>query len=160
MNRSLKISSKKFSRVVVYCSVIKVLCRSFKATALIFYQSAFRLSRTFLLSFLSCLLSSRSAPGDSLYRLSYRFAFVNNFFTTLRHGSLCCFHRFPGRFPAALRSFRLRVSGRSTLWIFFPHQRQVLSYHRRSELSMFFPFFIYFRQFAQFYCSDRFFCRI
>ena len=40
-------SLKKFSRVVVYCSVIKVLCRSFKATALIFYQSAFRLSRTF-----------------------------------------------------------------------------------------------------------------
>ncbi|WP_278632574.1 hypothetical protein, partial [[Ruminococcus] lactaris] len=42
---------KKFSRVVVvYCSVIKVLClcRSFQATAFIFYQKLFSLSRTFL----------------------------------------------------------------------------------------------------------------
>ena len=45
---------KKFSRVVVvYCSVIKVLClcRSFQATAFIFYQKLFSLSRTFLFSF-------------------------------------------------------------------------------------------------------------
>ena len=46
---------KKFSRVVVvYCSVIKVLClcRSFQATAFIFYQKLYRLSRTFLTFFI------------------------------------------------------------------------------------------------------------
>ena len=45
---------KKFSRVVVvYCSVIKVLClcRSFQATAFIFYQKLLSLSRTFLFFF-------------------------------------------------------------------------------------------------------------
>ena len=44
---------KKFSRVVVvYCSVIKVLfCCSFQATAFIFYQKPFSLSRTFLTFF-------------------------------------------------------------------------------------------------------------
>ena len=44
---------KKFSRVVVvYCSVIKVLfCCSFQATAFIFYQKLFSLSRTFLTFF-------------------------------------------------------------------------------------------------------------
>ena len=48
---------KKFSRVVVvYCSVIKVLClcRSFQATAFIFYQKLLSLSRTFLF-FFCCL---------------------------------------------------------------------------------------------------------
>ncbi|HJA06332.1 MAG TPA: hypothetical protein H9798_04170, partial [Candidatus Mediterraneibacter pullicola] len=44
-------SLKKFSRVVVYCSVIKVLCRSFQTTALIVYQSAFFMSRTFFFFF-------------------------------------------------------------------------------------------------------------
>ena len=47
---------KKFSRVVVvYCSVIKVLClcRSFQATAFIFYQKLLSLSRTFLFFFVA-----------------------------------------------------------------------------------------------------------
>ena len=47
----IKISSKKFSRVVVYCSVIKVPVVLYQATALIFYQICFALSRTFLFSF-------------------------------------------------------------------------------------------------------------
>ena len=54
LNRSLNyFSSKKFSRVVVYCSVIKVLnlCCSFQATALTDYHIAFRLSTTFFICF-------------------------------------------------------------------------------------------------------------
>ena len=42
---------KKFSRVVVYCSVIKVPVVLSQATALIFYQIRFALSRTFLFFF-------------------------------------------------------------------------------------------------------------
>ena len=53
----IKISSKKFSRVVVYCSVIKVPVILSQATALIFYQIRFALSRTFLFFFVFCCLS-------------------------------------------------------------------------------------------------------
>ena len=55
-------------------------CRSFLATALIFYQIPFALSRTFLFFFSVRPLSSRSASSDSLYRLSHQRSLVNNFF--------------------------------------------------------------------------------
>ena len=55
-------------------------CRSFLATALIFYQIRFALSRTFLLFFSVRPLSSRSASSDSSYRLSHQRSLVNNFF--------------------------------------------------------------------------------
>ena len=82
---------KKFSRVVVvYCSVIKVLClcRSFQATAFIFYQKLLSLSRTFLfffvalfeLSFAALFELSFAVSRDSLFRISLSELFVNNFF--------------------------------------------------------------------------------
>ena len=55
-------------------------CRSFLATALIFYQIRSALSRTFLFSCFAHSLSFRSASSDSLYRLSHQQDFVNNFF--------------------------------------------------------------------------------
>ena len=65
---------KKFSRVVVvYCSVIKVLClcRSFQATAFIFYQKLFSLSRTFYFSL--SLFSSFPLPSHATAYLGYHF---------------------------------------------------------------------------------------
>ena len=74
---------KKFSRVVVvYCSVIKVLClcRSFQATAFIFYQKLLSLSRTFLFFFVALFELSFAVSRDSLFRISLSELFVNNFF--------------------------------------------------------------------------------
>ena len=65
---------KKFSRVVVvYCSVIKVLClcRSFQATAFIFYQKLLSLSRTFYFSL--PLFSSFPLPSHATAYLGYHF---------------------------------------------------------------------------------------
>ena len=65
---------KKFSRVVVvYCSVIKVLClcHSFQATAFIFYQKLLSLSRTFLFFFL--LFSSFPLPSHATAYSGYHF---------------------------------------------------------------------------------------
>ena len=70
-------SSKKFSRVVVYCSVIKVPVILFQATALIFYQSLFRLSRTFL--FFSVF---RCPSRVSLDILPFLPSVCQHFFTT------------------------------------------------------------------------------
>ena len=55
-------------------------CRSFFATALIFYQISFALSRTFLFFFSAVPLPSRSASSDILYRLSHLQGVVNSFF--------------------------------------------------------------------------------
>ena len=77
---------KKFSRVVVvYCSVIKILClcRSFQATAFIFYQKLLSLSRTFLFFFVALFELSFAVSRDSLFRISLSELFVNN--------SLICF---------------------------------------------------------------------
>ena len=74
---------KKFSRVVVvYCSVVKVLClcRSFQATAFIFYQKLLSLSRTFLFFFVALFELSFAVSRDSLFRISLSELFVNNFF--------------------------------------------------------------------------------
>ena len=80
-------------------------CRSFLATALIFYQIRFALSRTFLFFFSAVSLPSRSASSDSLYRLSHLQGVVNSFFHLFSSAS--------GSFSSALlpRLFRLRVSG-------------------------------------------------
>ena len=73
---------KKFSRVVVvYCSIIKVLfCRSFQATAFIFYQKLFSLSRTFLFFCFVRFGIFMSASSDSFSILSHSDHSVNNFF--------------------------------------------------------------------------------
>ena len=80
-------------------------CRSFLATALIFYQIRFALSRTFLFFCSAHPLSFQSASSDSLYRLSHLQGVVNNFFI--------CFPTLPDPFVplSCPRLFRLRVSG-------------------------------------------------
>ena len=80
-------------------------CHSFLATALIFYQIHFALSRTFLFFFSAVSLPSRSASSDSLYRLSHLQGVVNSFFHLFSSASV----PFP---PLSCpRLFRLRVSG-------------------------------------------------
>ena len=58
-----------------YCSVIKVLCAALSESAWLFYQTVFRLSRTFLKFFSS--LTSLQSSFVILPRLS---SFVKNFF--------------------------------------------------------------------------------
>ena len=121
-------------------------CRSFLATALIFYQISFALSRTFLFFCFAHLLSSRSASSDSLYRLSHLQGVVNSFFHLFFNAS-GPFSRSP--VPGCSAS----ASPADLIFCGFSrprHQRQMLSYHHGKELSMFFLFFIYFRQFTQF----------
>ena len=122
-------------------------CRSFLATALIFYQISFTLSRTFLFFFSAVPLSSRSASSDSLYRLSHQQGVVNSFFHLFFQRFRLLFFRFhaPGC-SASASPADLILCG----FLRPRHQRQVLSYHCGRELSMFFLFFIYFRQFIQF----------
>ena len=122
-------------------------CRSFLATALIFYQIRFALSRTFLFFFSAVPLSSRSASSDSLYRLSHLQGVVNSFF----HLFFQRFRLLLFRSPAPGCSASASPAGMVSCGFSRPrHQRQVLSYHQEMELSMFFLFFIYFRQFTQF----------
>ena len=79
-------------------------CRSFQATALIFYQISFRLSRTFF--FFSPVLSAlfRSASSDSLYRLSHLQGAVNNFFQVIFD---VLSRPFPGQIFPSFQRFRL-----------------------------------------------------
>ena len=122
-------------------------CRSFFATALIFYQISFALSRTFLFFFSALPLSSRSASSDSLYRLSHLQGVVNSFFHLFFQRFRLLFFRFHAPGCSASAS----PAGLILCGFLRPrHQRQVLSYHCGRELSMFFLFFIYFRQFTQF----------
>ena len=80
-------------------------CRSFFATALIFYQISFALSRTFLFFFSAVPLSFRSVSSDSLYRLSHLQGVVNSFFHLF-------FSASGSSLPLSCpRLFRLRVSG-------------------------------------------------
>ena len=60
------------------------------------------------------------------------------------------------RLPPVVPPPRLRPAGFPEG--FLRHQRQVLSYHHRKELSTFFLFFIYFRQFTQFQYILLLFC--
>ena len=73
-------SSKKFSRVVVYCSVIKVPVVLFLRQLWYFIKSDPLCQELFYFSFLSYLLPFRSASSDSLYRLSHQQGVVNSFF--------------------------------------------------------------------------------
>ena len=73
-------SSKKFSRVVVYCSVIKVPVVLFLRQLWYFIKSVPLCQELFYFSFLSHPLSFRSASSDSLYRLSHQQGVVNSFF--------------------------------------------------------------------------------
>ena len=121
-------------------------CRSLFATALIFYQISFALSRTFLFFFSALPLSSRSASSDSLYRLSHQQGVVNSFFHLFFQRFRLLFFRFHAPGCSASAS----PAGLILCCFLRPrHQRQVLSYHCGRELSMFFLFFIYFRQFIQ-----------
>ncbi|MCB5431849.1 hypothetical protein LIP71_14630, partial [Mediterraneibacter faecis] len=56
------------------------LCRSFQATAFIFYQKLLSLSRTFLFFFVALFELSFAVSRDSLFRISLSELFVNNFF--------------------------------------------------------------------------------
>ena len=70
----------------------------------------------------------------SLFRLSHWLLFVKNFFHFVQRSALASC-------PTAALGL--------VLFIGLP-QRQVVSYHGKSELSMFFLFFIFFAQFRQF----------
>ena len=122
-------------------------CRSFLATALIFYQIRFALSRTFLFFCFAHPFPFRSVSSDSLYRLSHLQGVVNSFF----HLFFQRFRLLLLRSPAPGCSASASPAGIVSCGFSRPrHQRQVLSYHQEMELSMFFLFFIYFRQFTQF----------
>jgi len=122
---------KKFSRVVVvYCSVIKVLClcRSFQATAFIFYQKLLSLSRTFLFFFVALFELSFAVSCDSLFRISLPELFVNNFFDLFfNHFIDFQIFQFPSdqECPASASSFIFR----SSVVFFAVPQRRMLSYH-------------------------------
>ena len=103
-------------------------CRSFLATALIFYQISSALSRTFLFFCFAHLLSSRSASSDSLYRLSHLQGVVNSFFHLFFQRFRLLFSRSPVPGCSASASPADMIScGFSRP----RHQRQMLSYHRR-----------------------------
>ena len=55
------------------------MCRSFQATAFIFYQKLLSLSRTFLFFFVALFELSFAVSRDSLFRISLSELFVNNF---------------------------------------------------------------------------------
>ena len=89
--------------------------------------------------------------SDSLYRLSQRFAFVKNFFHSLSTSFSSACHFSDALLPSSGRSASASPVSRLSE-VFLRHQRQVLSYHHGKELSTFFLFFIYFRQFTHFHC--------
>ena len=117
-------------------------CRSFLATALIFYQIRFALSRTFLFFCFAHPLSFRSASSDSLYRLSHLQGVVNSFFHLL-------FQRFRLlllRSPAPGCSASASPAGLISCGFSRPrHQRQVLSYHYRNGIVNVFSVFYLFQ---------------
>ena len=97
------------------------------------------LSRRFLFvknffHFLFAVCSGSVSPSQvSFNRLSHPLSSVKNFFHVVQRSALASCHSAPWAY-----SFH-RLS-----------QRQVVSYHGKSELSMFFLFFIFFAQFRQF----------
>ena len=128
-----------------------LLLRNFQGCCLLFnYQgsslfllirSSFDiLSRHFLFvknffHFLFAVCSGSVSPSQvSLFRLSHRLLFVKNFFHVVQRSALASC-------PTVALGLILFI-GLS--------QRQVVSYHGKSELSMFFVFFIFFAQFRQF----------
>ena len=55
------------------------MCRSFQATAFIFYQKLLSLSRTFLFFFVALFELSFAVSRDSLFRIAYSPRLVNSF---------------------------------------------------------------------------------
>ena len=80
------------------------------------------------------LFRKHSPSQVSLYRLSHPLPIVKNFFHPVQWSALA---------PCLRMALRLVL-------FFGLSQRQVVSYHGRSELSMFSLFFIFFAQFRQF----------
>ena len=130
-----------------------LLLRNFQGCCLLFnYQgsSLFLLTRSsfdilsrcfslvknfFIFLFLFAVCSGSCSPSQvSLFRLSHQLLFVKNFFHFVQRSALASC-------PTVALGLILFI-GLS--------QRQVVSYHGKSELSMFFLFFIFFAQFRQF----------
>ena len=99
---------------IVQLSRFIFLCRSFQATAFIFYQSFVRLSRTFLFFLFRFVDHFYVFLSDSLFRLSHPDCFVNNFFIFFKLFQLSeLFGLFPASETGIFSSrqlFRLRVS--------------------------------------------------
>ena len=93
----------------------------------------FSLVKNFFI-FLFAICSGFFPSQVSLFRLSHWLFFVKNFFHSVQRSALASC-------PTAALGL--------VLFIGLP-QRQVVSYHGKSELSMFFLFFIFFAQFRQF----------
>ena len=92
------------------------------------------LVKNFFIFLFRCLFQKHSSPQVSLYRLSHPLPIVKNFFHPVQWSALA---------PCLRMALRLVL-------FFGLSQRQVVSYHGKSELSMFFLFFIFFAQFRQF----------
>lgn len=114
---------------------------NYQGSSLFLLRSSFNiLSRCFSLVknffiFLFAVCSGSCSPSQvSLFRLSHRLLFVKNFFHFVQRSALASC-------PTVALGLILFI-GLS--------QRQVVSYHGKSELSMFFLFFIFFAQFRQF----------
>ena len=101
---------KKFSRVVVYCSVIKVPVVLSQATALIFYQIRFALSRTFLFFFfLSLPLTSQLNHSTTCIAICQ--PFFTSFFNFSRSpvvGTICGV--FTWYYPTIYPYFTVQIS--------------------------------------------------
>ena len=101
---------KKFSRVVVYCSVIKVPVVLSQATALIFYQIRFALSRTFLFFFfLSLPLTSQLNHSTTCIAICQ--PFFTSFFNFSRSplaGTICGV--FTWYYPTISPYFTVQIS--------------------------------------------------
>lgn len=94
----------------------------------------FSLVKNFFHFLFAVCFGSVSPSQVSFNRLSHRLLFVKNFFHFVQRSAL-----------ASCPTAALRL----VLFIGLS-QRQVVSYHGKSELSMFFLFFIFFAQFRQF----------
>ena len=120
------------------CSKNFLFKEIFKGCCLLFsYQGSCRsFQATACIDYHSALLLSRTFFHSLLTS-----------FSSVRHFS-------DGILPSSGRSASASPVSRLSE-VFLRHQRQVLSYHPGRELSTFFLFFIYFRQFTHFHCFNR-----
>ena len=122
---------------IVQLSRFVFLCRSFQATAFIFYQRFVHLSRTFFIFLFRFVDHFRVFLSDSLFRLSHPNCFVNNFFIFSNSFNFPnysdCFQRLKQEsffIPAAVPPPRLcTVLNRSLFSVVFSAVPQRLSYH-------------------------------
>ena len=122
---------------IVQLSRFVFLCRSFQATAFIFYQSFVRLSRTFLFFCFASLITSMSFSATAYLdyhirtTLSTTFLFFSNSFNFPNYSD--CFHRLKQKslfVPAAVPPPRLcMVLNRSLFSVVFSAVPQRLSYN-------------------------------